>query len=72
MVKPKVVITEHAQERGLSRGIDSADMRRVVQESIQTVYDKERKNYKSVGNAVDSYTGQTRYLVVIHSNRLIM
>ena len=41
-----------------------------MQESIQTVYDKERKNYKSVGNVVDSYTGQTRYLVVIHSDKV--
>lgn len=62
-----MILTAHAARRCLERGIGKEDVEKVCLDPLQTVYDGERKNYKSVGKVEDIYQQGDRFLVVIHT-----
>jgi len=65
----KIKLSIHARERAVSRGIDENEIRRIVVNPIEEVFDEENLNYKCYGQAMDHYTKQTRYLMVVHSGK---
>ena len=68
--KVKVVFSTHATRRCLERGIDKEDIDKVCLNPLQTIYDGDRKNYKSVGKVEDIYQQGDRFLVVIHTKEV--
>lgn len=68
--KVRVVLTAHAERRCLERGINIEEVENVCVNPLQTVYDADRKNYKSVGKIEDIYQQGDRFLVVIHTKEV--
>lgn len=66
----KIILTAHAQKRCLERGVNQDDIENVIRNPIQTIYDDDRKNYKSVGKIGDKYRQEETYLVVIHTKEV--
>jgi hypothetical protein len=60
-------MTSHGLQRALERGILEEDIVHVINNLIETVFDIERKNYKSYARIPDPYTRDERILVVVHS-----
>lgn len=48
---PRIVLTAHARERAVARGIDEEDIKRIARNPSETVFDKQNSNYKSYGLA---------------------
>ncbi|WP_420887986.1 DUF4258 domain-containing protein [Candidatus Nitrosotenuis cloacae] len=69
MPQLKIILTAHVRERAVSRGIDEEEIKRIVTNPIEEVFDKENFNYKCYGQAMDHYTKQTCYLMVVHSGK---
>lgn len=63
-------MTAHAEMRCLERGIDREEIERVCLKPLQSVYDADRKNYKSIGKVEDIYQQGERFLVVIHTDEV--
>ena len=51
-------------------GITKEDIEKVCRNPIQTVFDSDRKNFKSVGKIEDKYYPADTYLVVIHTKEV--
>jgi hypothetical protein len=60
-------MTSHGLQRAFERGILEDDIVHVINNPIQTIFDGERKNYKSYGRIFEPYTKDERILIVIHS-----
>ena len=60
-------MTAHARERALQRGVDQADIERIIKSPIETIYNAYEENYKSYGLANDPYAKEDRYLVIFHT-----
>ena len=58
--------TQHAMDRALERWIDKKDIKRVIKEPLETVYDSDNNKFKCFGNAIDSYTKEGKYLMVVY------
>jgi Mg2+ and Co2+ transporter CorA len=68
--KTRIILTLHARERAVARGIDEKDIIRIAKNPSETVFDQQNSNYKSYGRAMDNYSKQTRYLMLVHSGNL--
>ncbi len=66
----KVILSPHAMRRCAERGIAKEDIEKVCRNPIQTVFDSDRKNFKSVGKIEDKYYPADTYLVVIHTKEV--
>ena len=62
-----IKMTAHARIRALERGIDEIDIERIINSPIETIYDRYEETYKSYGIAVNHYTGESRYIIIIHT-----
>lgn len=69
-LEARIILTTHARERAVARGIDEEDIIRIARKPIETVFDQQNSNYKSYGLAMDHYSKQTRYLMLVHSGNL--
>lgn len=67
-------MTAHARERALHRGVDQADIERIIKSPTETIYNAYEENYKSYGLANNPYTKEDRYLVIFHTvlNKYVM
>lgn len=57
------------------RDINKDDVLRIIRNPIETVYDKERKNYKSFGIGTKPPVKEQPYLLIVHNtlnNRIIV
>ena len=60
-------MSPHGLQRAFQRGILREDIEYVINNPAETIFDPERKNYKSYGKVIEPYTKEERYLVVVHS-----
>jgi uncharacterized membrane-anchored protein YitT (DUF2179 family) len=60
-------MTDHAIERSLQRGIQRADITRIINNPIETIQDARTGRYKSYGEGIDSYTRERVYVIIIHT-----
>lgn len=60
-------MTTHAYGRSFDRGINRKQIESVLKNPIETVYDKERKNYKSFGMPTNPLIKEQPYLLIVHS-----
>lgn len=63
----RIKLTKHCQQRIKDRDIDIKDIESVINDPVETFYDKERKNYKSFGKGKNPLRKEQPYLVLIHS-----
>ncbi len=54
-------------QRAFERGVLEEDIIYIINNPSQTIYDDERKNYKSYGKIIDPYTKEEKYLVIAHN-----
>jgi len=59
--------TRHAKQRALERDINEKDVAFVINNSVETIYDDRRENYKSFALVNHSLTNQQTYLMVVPS-----
>jgi len=62
-----IKLTTHCRQRTQERGIDNIDIEKVINDPVETFYDKERENYKSFGRGKNPSIKEQPYLVLIHS-----
>jgi len=63
------VILDHAKIRILERGILEEDVKMVINNPIQTVFDAYEENFKSYGIIEDKYnTNNKKYIVIVHNS----
>ena len=67
--KYRIKWTSHGHQRALERDIDEKLVKIVLDNSIETVYDEKRQNYKSYALVPYPSTGQDTYLMVVHSSK---
>ena len=65
--KSRIRITKHAHSRAIDRGIDIKQIKAVMRNPIETIYDKARRNYKSFGMPAKPLIKEQPYLMIIHS-----
>lgn len=58
--------SDHARQRCVERWIDQSDVVRIVQNPMNVIYDVKRDNFKCYGLAVDAYTREQKYLIVVY------
>lgn len=63
----RIKLTTHCRQRIQERAIDIKDIEKVINDPLETFYDKERQNYKSFGKSKDPLIKEQPYLVLIHS-----
>jgi len=63
----RIRLTKHCHQRIYDRGIDIKDIEKVINDPLETFYDKERRNYKSFGKSKNPLIKEQPYLVLIHS-----
>lgn len=63
----RIKLTTHCRQRTQERGIDIKDIEKVINDPVETSYDKERENYKSFGKGKNPLIKEQPYLVLIHS-----
>ena len=63
----RIKITTHCRQRTQERDIDIKDIEKVINGPLETIYDKERQNYKSFGKSKNPLIKEQPYLVLIHS-----
>jgi hypothetical protein len=63
----RVIITKHAYTRIFERGIDKKQVEMIMNNPTETIYDRERRNYKSFGLLSNPPTKEQPYLMVVHS-----
>jgi uncharacterized DUF497 family protein len=61
--------TRHATQRALERDISKKDVAFIVNNSVETIFDDERENYKSFALVNHPLTNQLAYLMVVHSSK---
>jgi|GEM_PF-1501232 len=66
----QIRITKHARSRALERDIRLDMIRDVINNPIETFFDKTRGNYKSVALVKYPSSKQETYLMVIHSDKI--
>ena len=60
-------MSQHASQRASERDITEAQIRTIINNPIETVYDSDSDNYKSYGLATHPSTQNDAYLMVLHS-----
>lgn len=65
--KIRIILTNHCKARAVERYVTTQDISKVINSPIQTIYDKERQNYKSFGKTEKPPYNEQPYLVVIHN-----
>jgi len=65
--KIKIKLTEHCKTRAFERNITTDNIRRIINNPIETFYDAERENYKSYGLGTNPPFKEQLYLMIIHS-----
>jgi hypothetical protein len=60
--------TRHAKQRALERDISEKDVAFVINNTVETIYDERRENYKSFALVNHSLTNQPAYLMVVHAS----
>lgn len=65
--KSRIRITRHAHSRAIDRDIDVKQIEAVMRNPTETIYDKERRNYKSFGIPAKPLIKEQPYLMIIHS-----
>jgi hypothetical protein len=62
-----VKISKHANKRALERSISKKNIKTIINNPVETIYDSKRENYKSFGLALNSFTKTQEYLLIVHS-----
>src|SRR2546423_4349062 len=62
----RIKITAHAKYQVEMRGIREEDILRIVNKPIETFLAKYEQRYLSYGRAIDPYTKQENYLLIVH------
>ena len=60
-------MTDHALERAEQRGIRRSDITKIINDPIETIRDAHTGRYKSYGKAIDPYTKERVYVIIIHT-----
>jgi hypothetical protein len=60
-------MTGNARARALERGINEIDIERIINSPVETIYDQDIERFKSYGTAIDQYTNEPHYLIIIHT-----
>ena len=60
-------MTNHAKIKTISRGIEETDIERIINTPTETIYDEHEETYHSYGSALDPYTKEPYYLIVVHT-----
>ena len=63
----RIKLTTHCRQRIQDRDIDVKDIEKVINDPVETFYDKARQNYKSFGRGKNPLIKEQPYLVLIHS-----
>lgn len=63
----RIRITKHCEERMQMRDIKKTDILKIIRNPIETVYDKERNNYKSFGMGTEPPIKEQPYLLIVHN-----
>jgi hypothetical protein len=62
----RIKITAHAKYQVEMRGIREEDIVRIVNKLVETILAKYEQRYLSHGRAIDPYTKQENYLLIVH------
>jgi len=60
-------MTDHALDRAHQRGIRQSDIANIINNPIETIYDEYTERYKSYGRAIDPYTKEPVYVIIVHT-----
>ncbi|WP_148702000.1 DUF4258 domain-containing protein [Candidatus Nitrososphaera evergladensis] len=60
--------TAHARDQAIARGIDQSEVRRILEKPDGIISDAHEGTRHCYGRAIDPYTKQERYLIVIYTN----
>lgn len=60
-------MTPHAKQRAEERSVDEQEIRYVINNPIETIYDKNNQTWKSYGKIIDKYKGEERILIVVYT-----
>jgi hypothetical protein len=64
-----IVILDHAKIRILERGILEEEVKMIINNPIQTIFDDYEENYKSYGIIEDKYNANNKkYIVIVHNS----
>jgi len=66
-IMKRIRITKHCEEQMQMRDIDRKDILKIIRNPIETVYDSERDNYKSVGMGTNPPIKEQQYLLIVHN-----
>jgi hypothetical protein len=65
----KIYLTGHGKSQLFIRGILDQDIKTVINNPIQTVYDEYEENYKSYGIIEDKYNkNNKKYIIIVHNS----
>lgn len=59
--------TRHVRQRAVERGIELEQIYEVLLNPIETIFDREQRNYKSYGMPSTPLIKEQPYLMVVHS-----
>lgn len=60
-------MTDHAFDMAVQRGIQQSDIANIINNPMETIYDRHTERYKSYGKSIDPYTKEGVYVIVIHT-----
>ncbi len=60
-------MSKHASKRALERSINKKNIKAIINNPIETIYDNKRGNYKSFAAALNPFTKTQEYLLIVHS-----
>jgi hypothetical protein len=62
-----IKLSDHAKGRIISRGVEESDIVRIINMPLETIYDEYEEDYKTYGTAIDPYTKESFYLIIVHT-----